>query len=132
MDEADFDIEHMEFLGKNKKMEFYFLIDVSGSMNSPDKLPLLIKSFRLLLQKLNPDDTVSIVTYAGHAGTALEPTKVTESGKILNALATLVGDGKIRTTLTETLSPINAANLKTVHALIESGTARGKIVLEGF
>jgi general secretion pathway protein D len=44
----------------------------------------------------------------------------------------LVDDGKIRTTLTEKLSPINAANLKTVHALIESGAARGKIVLEGF
>ena len=53
-------------------------------------------------------------------------------GKILNSLAVLVDDGKIRTTLTEKLSPINAANLKTVHALIESGAARGKIVLEGF
>jgi len=55
-----------------------------------------------------------------------------EQGKILNALAALVDDGKIRTTLTEKLSPINAANMKTVHALIESGSARGKIVLEGF
>jgi len=49
-----------------------------------------------------------------------------------SGLAVLVDDGKIRTTLTEKLSPINAANLKTVHALIESGAARGKIVLEGF
>ena len=55
-----------------------------------------------------------------------------EQGKILNSLAVLVDDGKIRTTLTEKLSPINAANLKTVHELIESGAARGKIVLEGF
>ena len=55
-----------------------------------------------------------------------------EQGKILNSLAVLVDDGKIRTTLTEKLSPINAANLKTVHALIERGAARGKIVLEGF
>ena len=55
-----------------------------------------------------------------------------EQGKILNALAVLVDDGRIRTTLTERLSPINAVNLKTVHALIESGAARGKIVLEGF
>ncbi|MDY7686582.1 zinc-binding alcohol dehydrogenase family protein [Klebsiella pneumoniae] len=55
-----------------------------------------------------------------------------EQGKILNSLAVLVDDGKIRTTLTEKLSPINAANLKTVHALIESGATRGKIVLEGF
>ena len=55
-----------------------------------------------------------------------------EQGKILDALAVLVDEGKIRTTLTERLSPINAANLKTVHALIESGAAKGKIVLEGF
>ena len=55
-----------------------------------------------------------------------------EQGKILDALAVLVDEGKIRTTLTERLSPINAANLKTVHALIESGVAKGKTVLEGF
>ena len=55
-----------------------------------------------------------------------------EQGKILNALALLVDDGQIRSTLTRRLAPINAANLKTVHALIESGAARGKIVLEGF
>ncbi|WP_421938102.1 zinc-binding alcohol dehydrogenase family protein [Phenylobacterium sp.] len=55
-----------------------------------------------------------------------------EQGKILDALAVLVDDGKIRTTLTRKLSPINAANLKTVHALIESGATKGKIALEGF
>ncbi len=55
-----------------------------------------------------------------------------EQGEILDALAVLVDDGKIRTTLTRTLSPINAANLKTAHALIESGATRGKIALEGF
>lgn len=55
-----------------------------------------------------------------------------EQGKILNAVADLVDDGKIRTTLTERLSPINAANLKRAHASLESGATRGKIVLEGF
>jgi NADPH2:quinone reductase len=55
-----------------------------------------------------------------------------EQGKILDALAVLVDDGRIRTTLTRRLSPINAANLKTAHALIESGASKGKIVLEGF
>ena len=55
-----------------------------------------------------------------------------EQGRILNAVADLVDAGKIRTTLTERLSPINAANLTQVHARIESGTAQGKIVLEGF
>lgn len=55
-----------------------------------------------------------------------------EQGKLLNAVAELIDAGKIRTTVTETLSPINAANLKKAHAVIESGKARGKIVLAGF
>lgn len=55
-----------------------------------------------------------------------------EQGRILNEVSGLVDAGKLRTTLTERLSPINAANLKKVHALLESGTARGKVVLEGF
>jgi len=55
-----------------------------------------------------------------------------EQGRILNGISQLVDEGKLRTTLTERLSPINAANLKHAHALIESGKARGKIVVEGF
>ena len=51
---------------------------------------------------------------------------------LLNEVSRLVDAGEIRTTLTETYGTINAANLKRAHALIESGTARGKIVLEGF
>ena len=70
-----------------------FLIDTSGSMNAPDKLPLLINSFRLLLDSLDADDTVAIVTYAGSAGTVLEPTKVAEAGKILAALEQLHSGG---------------------------------------
>ncbi|MDJ0613839.1 MAG: VWA domain-containing protein [Rhizobiaceae bacterium] len=70
-----------------------FLIDTSGSMNDPNKLPLLRNSFKLLLSTLRPDDTVSIVTYAGNAGTALEPTKVSESSKILSALDNLNASG---------------------------------------
>jgi Ca-activated chloride channel family protein len=70
-----------------------FLIDSSGSMNAPDKLPLLLNSFRLLIDSLDPDDTVAIVTYAGAAGTVLEPTRVAESGKILAALDQLQAGG---------------------------------------
>jgi len=55
-----------------------------------------------------------------------------EQGRILNEVSRLVDQGKLRTTLSERLSPINATNLKHAHALIESGKARGKIVLEGF
>ncbi len=53
-------------------------------------------------------------------------------GKLLNDVARLVDDGKIKTTLGENFGPINAANLRRVHTLIESGRAKGKIVLEGF
>ena len=55
-----------------------------------------------------------------------------EQGKILDAVAALVDAGTVVTTLTERRSPIDAANLKWAHAQLESGTAKGKIVLEGF
>ena len=50
-------------------------------------------AFRLLVNSLSPDDTVSIVTYAGEAGTVLEPTRVSERDKILNAIDTLKPGG---------------------------------------
>ncbi len=70
-----------------------FLIDVSGSMDEPDKLPLLVASLRLLLDSLAPDDTVAIVVYAGTAGTVLEPTRAAERGRILAALESLRASG---------------------------------------
>jgi Ca-activated chloride channel family protein len=70
-----------------------FLLDVSGSMNSPDKLPLMVNSLKLLLNNLQPSDTVGIVVYAGAAGTVLEPTAVKEKGKILAALNRLSAGG---------------------------------------
>ena len=57
---------------------------------------------------------------------------IQEQGALLNEVARLADTGKIRTTLTEVLKPINAANLMRAHALIESGRAKGKVVLEGF
>ncbi|MBY2935787.1 VWA domain-containing protein [Rhizobium leguminosarum] len=70
-----------------------FLIDVSGSMDEPDKLPLLKSAFRLLVNRLKADDTVSIVTYAGNAGTVLTPTRVAEKSKILSAIDRLEPGG---------------------------------------
>ena len=55
-----------------------------------------------------------------------------EQGKLLQSVSRLVDEGRLKTTLTQRLSPINAANLKKAHAVLESGAARGKIVLEGF
>ena len=65
------------------------LLDVSGSMDSPDKLPLAVQSMELLLSSLKPTDTVGIVVYAGAAGTVLEPTPVKDKQKIIAALRRL-------------------------------------------
>jgi Ca-activated chloride channel family protein len=59
-----------------------FLIDTSGSMQAPNKLPLVKQSLDLLINQLDLDDRVAIVTYAGSAGTALEPTPASRKEKI--------------------------------------------------
>ena len=70
-----------------------FLLDVSGSMDEPSKLPLVKQSMELLLSNLKPDDTVAIVVYAGAAGAVLEPTPAKEKSKILAALTNLQAGG---------------------------------------
>lgn len=72
---------------------FVFLIDVSGSMNEPNKLPLLKSSFKVLLDQLRPTDKVGIVVYAGSAGMVLPPTSAKEKGKIIEALDELQAGG---------------------------------------
>lgn len=72
---------------------FVFLIDVSGSMNEPNKLPLLKSSFEVLLDQLRPTDKVGIVVYAGSAGMVLPPTSAKEKNKIIEALDKLQAGG---------------------------------------
>lgn len=86
-----------------------FLLDVSGSMNAADKLPLLVNSMKLLLETLSDNDTVSIVVYAGASGTVLQPTKVAEKHKILAALDNLRAGG----------STAGAAGIRQAYALAE-------------
>ncbi|MFZ7090873.1 vWA domain-containing protein [Primorskyibacter sp. 2E233] len=74
-------------------MNLVFLIDTSGSMDQPNKLPLLKQSFRLMLGQLGAEDSVSIVTYAGSAGRVLDPTPATERDTILAALDNLQAGG---------------------------------------
>ncbi|MFA5965867.1 MAG: VWA domain-containing protein [Sphingomonas sp.] len=59
-----------------------FLIDTSGSMYAPNKLPLVKQSLEMLLDQLDANDSVAIVTYAGSAGTALAPTPASQKGRI--------------------------------------------------
>ncbi|WP_282126499.1 vWA domain-containing protein [Marinifilum flexuosum] len=70
-----------------------FLLDVSGSMNSQNKLPLLKKAFKLLVNQLRPEDKVAIVVYAGSSGLVLPSTNGTEKEEILNALNKLNAGG---------------------------------------
>ncbi|MBP0902549.1 von Willebrand factor type A domain-containing protein [Mariniflexile gromovii] len=70
-----------------------FLIDVSGSMSSQNKLPLLKSAFKLLVNLLREQDKVSIVVYAGAAGVVLEPTSGKHKEKIINALDNLKSGG---------------------------------------
>ena len=70
-----------------------FLIDVSGSMESPERLPLLVAGMKLLVQQLRPIDKVSIVTYAGNAGLALPATSGSEKQTIIDALDKLEAGG---------------------------------------
>jgi Ca-activated chloride channel homolog len=70
-----------------------FLIDVSGSMNMPNKLPLLKSSFKMLVNELRPQDHVAIVVYAGAAGMVLEPTSGEEKAKIIAAIDRLEAGG---------------------------------------
>ena len=77
----------------DKPSNLVFLIDTSGSMDEPDKLPLLKRAFRLLVEQLSDNDTISIVTYAGSAGVALEPTSASDKARILSALEDLWAGG---------------------------------------
>ena len=70
-----------------------FLIDVSGSMGTPNRLPLVIKSLRLLTAELRAQDRVAIVVYAGAAGLVLPPTLGSDKGRIFAALDRLESGG---------------------------------------
>lgn len=79
--------------GSDVKSNFVFLLDVSGSMNDPNKLPLLKKSFSMLVEALKPSDRIAIVVYAGAAGIVLPSTEVSEKKTILDALDKLQAGG---------------------------------------
>ncbi len=103
-----------------------FLIDVSGSMDEPDKLPLLKSAFRLLVEKLKPEDTVSIVTYAGNAGIVLEPTAIKDKTKILSAIDTLQPGGS-----TAGAQGLEAAYDLAQRAFVKGGVNRVMLATDG-
>ena len=78
---------------KLPKSNFVFLVDVSGSMSSPNKLPLLQASMKVLLDELRPDDRVSLVYYANNVGVLLEPTLAKEKEKIIEVIDAMYASG---------------------------------------
>jgi Ca-activated chloride channel family protein len=100
---------------QKQRSNIVFLIDTSGSMNAPDRLPLVTASFKLLLDSLQPDDLISVVTYAGTAGVALEPTKVSDRAKIVSVLDGLYAEG----------STAGYAGLGTAYDLAEKNLIKG-------
>src|SRR5690606_32190454 len=82
-------------IDRNKRpaANLVFLVDVSGSMHSPDKLELLKQALGLLVNELEARDTVSLVTYAGATAVVLEPTSGREKAKIRAALSQLGAGG---------------------------------------
>lgn len=82
-----------EIAGARAAANLVFLLDVSGSMAQPNKLPLVKEAMRQLVQRLHPDDRVAIVTYAGNSGLALPSTPAARSQDILSALKALTPGG---------------------------------------
>ncbi|QYZ65988.1 MAG: hypothetical protein OI74_06690 [Gammaproteobacteria bacterium (ex Lamellibrachia satsuma)] len=103
-----------------------FLVDVSGSMRSPDKLPLLKRSLRLLTGQLDADDRVTLVVYAGASGVVLEPTAGNRRATIEQALERLHAGGS-----TNGASGIRLAYGKAREAFIETGVNRVILATDG-
>jgi Ca-activated chloride channel family protein len=119
----DTDLVHIAIQGMMPAVEdrpalnLVFLIDTSGSMEDPAKLPLLRQSFRLMVDQLRPEDQVAIVTYAGSAGVVLPPTAAGERNTILKALNDLAAGGGTN----------GQGGLEQAYALAEEMMAEGEV-----
>lgn len=103
--------------GERPPANLVFLVDISGSMADPDKLPLLKSGMKLLADQLRDDDKVSIVVYAGAAGLVLEPTSGKDKAKIRTALDRLEAGG----------STAGGEGLRLAYATAKQGMIEGGI-----
>ncbi len=92
-----------------------FLVDVSGSMQDPNKLPLVRRALSLLTERLDDRDRIALVVYAGASGVVLPPTRGSEREKILRALARLEAGG----------STHGSAGIALAYALARAGQGPG-------
>jgi Ca-activated chloride channel family protein len=117
-----FDVPQQELPAAN----LVLLVDVSGSMQSPDKLELLKSGLKLLTRQLDRDDRVSIVVYAGASGTVLEPTPGDRTATIMAALDALTAGGS-----TNGGAGIRLAYAVALQAFIKDGINRVILATDG-
>ncbi|MDU8913975.1 VWA domain-containing protein [Aestuariicoccus sp. MJ-SS9] len=98
-------------------LNLVFLVDTSGSMEDPVKLPLLKQSFRMMLDNLRPEDQVAIVAYAGSSGEVLAPTAASDRQAILDALNNLRAGG----------STNGQGGLEQAYSVVEGMSADGEV-----
>lgn len=103
-----------------------FLIDVSGSMNSPERLPLVKESLRLLVEQLDENDRVTLVTYAGSSGLVLPPTPGDQKQRILAAIDSMTPGGS-----THGSAGIQLAYEQAIAAFIPEGVNRVILCTDG-
>ncbi|RED54000.1 vWA domain-containing protein [Aestuariispira insulae] len=103
-----------------------FLVDVSGSMQARDKLPLLQSSLKLLVNRMREQDRIALVTYAGNTQLVLEPTAGDEKAKIIRAIDNLTAGGS-----TNGEAGINLAYDQAEETMIEDGINRVILATDG-
>lgn len=103
-----------------------FLLDVSGSMDSPNKLPLVQKTLEILTERLRPEDKVTIITYSGDERVVLEPTSGADKSTILKAIADLKAGGS-----TAGEQGIRRAYAEAEKAFIKNGINRILLATDG-
>jgi Ca-activated chloride channel family protein len=113
-------------ISERKSAHLTFLVDVSGSMQSPDRLPLAKRSLRMLVDNLRDGDTVALVTYAGHVKLALPPTGMEKKALIHEAIEQLNAGGS-----TAMASGIDLAYQQAMKTLDENSISRVIILSDG-
>jgi len=103
-----------------------FLVDVSGSMNEPNKLPLVKQSLSMLVDQLTENDKVAIVTYAGDAGLKLAPTSGDQKARIRGAIDALSAGGS-----TNGSAGIELAYAQAAEAFVKGGSNRVILATDG-
>jgi Ca-activated chloride channel homolog len=111
---------------KRPPSNLVFLIDVSGSMQPPNKLPLIKRALPLLVEKLSENDRVAVVVYAGASGLVLPSTTCNQKAKILAALENLEAGGS-----TNGASGIQLAYDTAIANFIKGGTNRVILATDG-